>query len=74
MNNKTQTSKNLAEARDLSDELSRYRDKWVAISNETSKVVSSGDSPSEVIKEAGRKGEQNPVLTKVPKEYGNFVL
>ena len=64
----------MAEIRDLSIKLGEYRDRWVVFSNKTSKVISSGDSPKEAIENARKEGETDPVVTKVPKEYGNFVL
>ncbi len=59
---------------DLSNTLSKYPNKWVALSKDASHVVSSGDSVKEAVEKANRQGENDPVVTKVPAEYSNFVL
>lgn len=59
---------------DLSKILEPYSDEWVALSETGEKVVASGQNVKEVFKKAKEKGEELPILTKVPKEYGNYVL
>jgi hypothetical protein len=59
---------------DLSKTLSKYSNKWVALSSDTSHVVSSGNSVKEVVESAKKRGEKDPIVTKVPTEYSNFVL
>lgn len=61
---------------DLSKSLSgkEYESKWIALKSCSTKVIAYGDNPKEVIKEARKKGESNPVLTKVPKDYGTYIL
>ena len=39
---------------------------WVAISHDQERVLSFGSDLSEVIEDAHRKGEADPIVTKVP--------
>ena len=61
---------------DLSKSLNekQYGSKWIALKSGSTKVLAYGNSPKLVIKEAREKGEGNPVLTKVPKDYGTYIL
>ena len=59
---------------DLSKILGPYSDEWVALSFDGKKIVASGKTVKETLKKAKEKGEKSPILTKVPKEYGNYVL
>ncbi len=63
-------------AQDLSKSLSekQYESKWIALKQGSTKVIAYGSSPKKVIEEARGKGEKNPVLTKVPKDYGTYIL
>ena len=60
--------------KDLSKILKPYHNEWVALSDDEKKVVGSGKTLNEAIKKARRKGIDAPIVTKVPKEYGNYVL
>lgn len=60
--------------RDLSDVLKKYSNKWLALDENTKKVVASGKSPKEVLDDARKKGVEHPVLTKAPKDYGTYIL
>ena len=60
--------------KDLSKILKPYHNEWVALSNDEKRVVSSGKTLKKALKEAREKGIDNPIMTKVPKEYGNYVL
>lgn len=60
--------------KDLSKTLESYSDEWVALSEDAKKVVGEGKTAKEALREAKEKGEDNPIMTKVPKEYGNYVL
>ena len=62
------------EVEDLSKILKPYSNEWVALSKERDRVVSNGKNLEKVVKEAKDKGEKHPVVTKVPKDYGNYVL
>jgi len=62
------------QVQDLSKILKPYSNEWVALSEETNKVISSGQNLSKVVEEAHKKGEKHPVVTRVPKDYGNYVL
>lgn len=60
--------------KDLSKILRPYHNEWVALSSDEKKVIASGKTLKEALKEAREKGMDNPIMTKVPKEYGNYVL
>jgi len=59
---------------DLSKILKPYSNEWVALSEDEKKVVASGKTVKEVLQKAKVKGENSPILTKVPKDYCTFVL
>lgn len=54
--------------------LKKYSDEWVALSHDEKKVISHGKFLPGVIEEAKNKGEQNPIVTRVPKDYNNYIL
>lgn len=59
---------------DLSKSLENISSKWVALNPDTTKVVATGNSPKSVITKARKNGTNNPVLTRVPKDYGAYIL
>lgn len=59
---------------DLSKILEPYSNEWVALSIDEKKVIASGKTVKEALQKAKQKGENSPILTKVPTEYGNYVL
>ncbi len=59
---------------DLSKILDRYSSQWVALEPETNKVVASGVQPKAVLDEARASGTKHPILTRVPKNYGTYIL
>ena len=65
---------NSPQVKDLSKILEPYSDEWVALSYNEKTVISSGKNLPKVIEEAQKKGEKRPIVTKVPKDYGNYVL
>ncbi len=60
--NRTKPTK---KAINLASELGTHKNKWVAFSNDESKILSSGKSLEKVVQEANKMGEDNPVLKKV---------
>jgi len=52
----------------------KYPNKWVAIQEQTGKVVGVGKSPKEAVCQSQKKGIKDPLVTRVPKEYGFNVL
>ena len=60
--------------KDLSEVLKKYSNKWLALDENTQKVVASGQTPKQVLDHARRKGVEHPVLTKAPKDYGTYIL
>ena len=55
-------------------ELKKYANKWVALSPETRKVISCSSSARKALKDALSQGEQDPILTRVPKRFDSYVL
>lgn len=44
----------------------KYKGKWVALTEDEKKVVSSGKSARETLEKAKKEGHRNPILFKVP--------
>lgn len=61
-------------SQDFSKSLKGYSSKWIAFKPQTTKVVAVGNSPKTVIKKARKSGVDSPVLTRVPKDYGTYIL
>ena len=61
-------------SQDLSKILNKYSDKWVALKPETTDVVAVGDNLNKVIEKARKTGVDTPVVTRVPKDYGTYIL
>lgn len=59
---------------DLSKVLKEYSNKWIALDPEKMKVVASGTEPKTVLEQSRKKGIDNPVLTRAPKNYGAYIL
>ena len=55
-------------------ELSRYAEQWVALSPKTRKIIASAKTPKQVLLEAKKKGEDDPILTRIPKRFHSYVL
>ena len=55
-------------------ELNRHAEKWVALSPKTKKVIASAKTPKKALLEAQRKGEADPILTRIPKRFDSYVL
>ncbi len=64
----------MVENTDLSEILRNYPDKWVALSGDSSKVVGVSDMPAEALQQAHSNNEPDPILTRVPKNYGTYIL
>jgi len=55
--------------------LQKYHNQWVAIEqNGENKVVGVGKTLAQALDRAKKKGVKNPILTKVPSNYGAFIL
>jgi len=59
---------------DFSAELEKYGNKWIAISEDETRIIASDDSLSGARQKAIAKGEKNPILFKVPSKSGGFIL
>ena len=51
-----------------------YSNKWLALMPLSMKVVAYGNKAKNVLEAARKKGVENPVLTRVPKDYGTYIL
>jgi len=52
----------------------KYPNKWVALDAKSGKVMGAGTTPKIAYNQSQRKGVKDPVLTRIPKEYGFYVL
>lgn len=57
-----------------SPSLDGYENKWVALSNDEKKIIASDDSFEKAAQKAIKKGEDHPVLLKVPSKTGSYIL
>ena len=64
----------MAENTDLREILKGYSNKWIALSADSSKVVGVADNPKKALEQAHTNKEQSPILTRVPKNSGAFIL
>jgi len=64
----------MTENTDLREILKQYSDKWVALSSDSSRVVGVADKPADALQQAHAKKESAPILTRVPKDYGTYIL
>lgn len=61
-------------SQDLSKSLKGYSSKWVALKPQTIKVVAVGNNLTNVLAKARKSGVDSPVLTRIPKNYGTYIL
>ncbi len=55
--------------------LNKYHNEWVAIDrSDRNRVVGEGKTAQEALRQARNKKIVSPILTKVPSNYGTFVL
>ena len=54
--------------------LSKYHNKWVAISNDQKEIKGIGETPQQALNAAKENGEKRPILTKAPKDYSTYIL
>ncbi len=52
----------------------RYRGKWIALSEDQKRVIASGASLEEALAKAKKKGTKNPIMSKVPREFLEYIL
>lgn len=62
------------QTQDLSKSLRGYSSKWVALKPQTTKVIAVGNNLKNVIEKARKSGVDSPVLTRIPKNYGTYIL
>ncbi len=63
----------MEKAIDRTEIFKKYQNKWVALTWDD-KVISSGSTLDEVLKEAKKKGFDNPVTAKIPDLKYEFIL
>ena len=55
--------------------LKKYHNRWVAIEQDgNNEVIGVGNTLRQALEEAKKKGVKDPILTKVPADYGAFIL
>jgi len=52
----------------------KYRDKWVALESKSGKVVAAGMTAKIAYEQSQKKGIKEPVLTRIPKNYGSAYI
>jgi len=52
--------------------LIKFRGKWVALSQDETRVIASGDSLPETIEKATKTKEKQPIYVMVSKQVGGF--
>jgi hypothetical protein len=57
----------------LSEEIAKYEDKWIAIDESEEKIVGVGDDAFEATTEAEHNGYQETILFKVPSFDSAFI-
>jgi hypothetical protein len=58
----------------LTNLLSPYKGKWVALSHDETRVVGAGVTLDEALEAAKKKGEEKPVIIKSPDEHSALLL
>jgi len=61
------------EIANLSGEIAKYEDKWIAIDESEEKIVGVGDDAFEATAEAEQNGYQETILFKVPSFDSAFI-
>ena len=57
---------------DWSKIYAKYKGLWVALKDDYTTVIASGDTPEETLKLAAKKGVSDPFLTRVPEKLVPF--
>ena len=52
----------------------KYRDKWVALESKTGRVVAAAKTAKIAYEQSQKKGVKEPVLTRIPKNYGSAYI
>lgn len=52
----------------------KYPDQWVAVESQSGKVVGASKSAKIAYEQSQIKGIKVPLMMKVPKEYGTYIL
>lgn len=50
-----------------------YKGQWIALKEDQTTILSSGDSLKKVIADAKVKGFKDPIVTKIPKEIVPYI-
>lgn len=52
----------------------KYPDQWVAVESRSGKVVGASRSAKVAYEQSQQKGIKVPLMMKIPKEYGTYIL
>ena len=52
----------------------RYAGQWVALSDDRNRVIASGPTLKDALANARKKGNKDPILAKVPREFLEYLL
>ena len=59
---------------DMTPIIRKYPGYFVALSYDRKRVLGKGHTPEEALEEANRKGNKDPILTKIPNENRSYLL
>lgn len=52
----------------------RYAGRWIALSDNRKRVVASGSTLQEALANARKKGVQDPILSRIPRQFLTYIL
>lgn len=58
---------------DLTRLYRKYKNKWVALTDDN-RVITYGEDPENVLKQAEKKGYKDPVITRIPDPNCSYVF
>ena len=59
---------------DMTPIIKKFPGYFVALSSDRKKVLGKGHTPEEALREAKRKGHEDPILTRIPYENRSYLL
>ena len=54
-------------------DLSKYAESWVAVSPKTRKIIASAKTPRKALEAAKKKGESDPILSRIPRRFKSYI-
>ena len=52
----------------------RYAGQWVALSDDQKRVIAAGQTLKDALANARKKGVRDPILSKIPREFLEYIL